>query len=221
VVRTAGRLAWAHESPRPELLANLSDHLWLAAGKARWNGVHVERYLFGLPGQGLWIADWIRGRGHKVRWFWQALAETFADARGLQRYAVAHGDNVVLQTWCSRPLMMKLERSQQGNPVAWHAPGYGQMQHGQRVTQEAAAEPDLYIITHIGRKLAECEVALPAMRIGCRPDADPDCVAERSSANIVWKTPDYEAGASVVAGGTRDTGREIQGTGGWQVRVIG
>ncbi|MEO1998368.1 MAG: heparinase II/III family protein, partial [Planctomycetaceae bacterium] len=58
LAQDAGRLEWSHVKPRPELLAENADGIWMARARIAWaTGITLERYVACVPGFGLWVAD--------------------------------------------------------------------------------------------------------------------------------------------------------------------
>jgi hypothetical protein len=221
VVRTSGRLTWSYEAQRPDLAANLSDELWLARGRANWNGVCVERYLLCLPGRGLWVADWIQSSDPRnIHWYWHTPALTFATHQSKDRYTEARGDQVVLLTWASAALVGQLEGPQDGCPAAWHAPGYGELQPGQRVRHEVSAASELFVATYVGRDAGtRFDVLRRGVGLSCACEAEPEAINCESAAEIVWRV-DVNGKPMSVAAGIDETmklsGDPVVGVGGWK-----
>ena len=199
MARHAGPLEWSHVAPRPRLDADLSDDVWLARARAEWApGVVVERHLLGLPGKGLWIADWIEtDRPRRVRWYWQVPSGAFDRVDELGgTLRVFGGDGIFLAAWStSGPIRARIEAPQADAPAAWHAPGYGLCREGQRIVHEAETARELLVVTYLGGSPMPVEVAVGAGRLVCvhddrdaLPDLEPIAV-EAQHAGLVWRVP--------------------------------
>ncbi|MFH1922687.1 MAG: alginate lyase family protein [Planctomycetota bacterium] len=230
MARTGGKLAWTHVAPRPRLDANLSDDAWLARARAEWApGVVVERHLLALPGRGLWIADWIEtDKPRRIRWTWQLPTGTLHHLRAeSSTQCLVEGDGLVLATWSdSTPVQARIETANHKSPIAWNAPGYGDLSIGQRVCHEAQAENRLLVATYIGPSPIPVEMTVRGNRLVCAVgDAFGSLGHDMSHngkivvADIIWRVW-TEDGLSTYAGGlptrSTDPGRDcLRGTGGW------
>ena len=176
LARTAGRLAWSHVAKRPQLDANLSEEAWLARGCVEWGlGVIVERYLLVLPGKGLFIADWIKtDQTCRVRWFWQLPAGTVQHLEKNDPHScIVKGDGGTIATWAdSVCLDCRLETADDHSPVAWQAPGYGEIQSGQRVYHEAEVTRNALVATYVGPAPVPFEVIVRGRGLACSDDVD-------------------------------------------------
>ena len=239
--RPAGRLDWTHAAPRPRLDANLSDEVWLARGSAQWApGVRVERNLLGLPGRGLWIADWIEtDRPRHVRWYWQMPPETVRDTRDSDDTSCfIRGDQVVLAAWTnSTRIRLQVEDSAKDSPVGHIALHYGSWSAGQRVCQEADVAGRALVVTYIGPSPVPVEVTTRGRRVVCdvteaADDGDNEWVSKActeeeygSDEKIRWCIRTGEAQIIYVGGAATDPSDPDQmamtGAGDWPVVAKG
>ncbi|NQU20254.1 MAG: alginate lyase family protein [Candidatus Nealsonbacteria bacterium] len=216
--RPAGRLDWTHVAARPRLNANLSDDVWLARGRAEWApGVVVERNLLGLPGRGLWIADWIEtDRPRHVRWFWQMPAGTLRDGSdATDTSCLLRGDDIVLATWAdSLRIRLQVESPTKDSPIGLSALHYGSWSAGQRVCHEVDVANRALVVTYVGASPVPVEVTTRGHRVVCHvaqagdggsigrvnwDGADEQCDADE---RITWRVSTGETQLVYVGGAT-------------------
>jgi len=155
---SAGALAWCRSTGTPSLYADYSTDAWFACGRARWGrGVVIQRNLFCIPGQGLWIADWVHSpqlRG--ATWYWQLPAEnvpTGGDA------APSPGQYV----WDDRAIIVcAVMGADDGkflcvdpggtSPVSRLSPCYGEVRASRRLEFRVLVRNEVVVATYLGRK---------------------------------------------------------------------
>ena len=205
MARFAGRLDWSHVAPRPQLEANLSENVWLARGSVRWSpGVYIERNLLGLPGHGLWIADWIEtDRPRRVRWFWQMPAESIRDTDSSNGTSCfLHGDELNLAAWTdSTPIRLQVENLTPESPVGVIAPDYGSWFDGQRICQEAEVSGQSLVVTYIGSAPVSMEVTTHGLRVACPA---PGAAVNSNNGSVTWTCGDRGHDSGEIAWRTDD-----------------
>jgi len=154
VARPAGRLAWSHVCPRPELAARVGENLWLARGRIRLpHNLMAERFVLGIPGEGFWIADQVLGaKTGTANWYWQLPSELepqlAADNDG-KVCVLIPGGTIAIQSNADGAAA-RIDVAGEGT-VAWQATGYGTRLPGRRLALTVPVRPGLIVITSIGK----------------------------------------------------------------------
>lgn len=231
MARRAGTLAWSHVAPRPQMNVKLAESAWLMKGTARWSeSTTVERYLFALPGRGLWVADRILSdQPRTTRWYWQLPEECLAGETtstasghgvvgpdGLQWHVWAGESNVVTTDWST---------ARQDSPVAWNAPGYGELRHGRRICVESSPADQMQVVTFIGSSPLPMIIRVGGIELACCPEdglsssAVPDRDPSLDGADIVWNVEIDGQWQTYVAGIPAKGAGDLNGVGDWPVSV--
>ena len=232
MARPAGKLEWSHVQAPPKLNANLTEEVWLARGCAKWGrGILVERNLLGLPGKGLWIADWIETtHPRRVRWFWQLPAGTLLgqESNGPQS-CVVRGEDLVVMTWSeSAHIRARLEVPSENSPVARNAPGYGVPRAGQRLLQETEPATRLFVVTYVGTSVPTAMgVSREGKHLACAINHKDQTRlgqhvipnGEEYDAAITWRLRTEQGPVTYLAGAAPDRADSkwtfLTGSGGW------
>ena len=196
LARHAGHLAWSHVASRPMLEANMAEDMWLARGCAEWKpGVVVERHLLCLPGEGLWIADWIQlDRPREIRWYWQLPVGTVQHdcvEPGASHFAFS-GSRNRLAMWSDTPFaQVGLDLPHDDSPVAWRAEDYGVWSAAQRVRVSAEPTQSLLAVARIGHDLKETMTVRFAGRgrsVWCEDPSTPNAMHDvhLSESEFAW-----------------------------------
>jgi hypothetical protein len=164
VARVTGRLAWAHVCDRFQLDANLGADCWLARAQM-WpsQGVRVARHVLGLPGLGIWVADWIQTDVPRmVNWYWHVprqrgvrMVYSPAESSPVKNSAVEAStvqlDDGVITAWhADGPLQARLDVATEGDPTGWLAEGYGLLSPGIRVSYASHVAQEQLVVTYLG-----------------------------------------------------------------------
>ena len=234
LAEVAGRLAWSHVAERPVLDAKISDEVWLARGRVKLSaGAAVERFLCGLPGHGLWIADRIRTADpRQIHWYWQ-LPENSLGQRNSHEAGctVLSGDDLTFAVWSDGAApKVGVDKSHSDSPVAWNAPGYGKLRAAQRVHCESNVAESVLCVTFVGKNPIPVDVRLDDHHMLCRM-ADTSCdSAEKNraepipEAEITWRflteggVIEYSAGTDIDE--LPQSVTRLDGTGDWPGCVI-
>lgn len=152
--RYVGRLDWAHVSPDPSLETLLQGPVHLASARAKWPAdVYVERHLLWIPGQGLWVADFIEtGEPRTVSWHWQLgdVLETAGDGP-VSEPDTRDSEHFVLAGWTpEHEVAFRVKCVAAAAPVAWRAPGYGRKVPGRTACYTTQVTGCTLVVTHIG-----------------------------------------------------------------------
>ncbi|MCP4885887.1 MAG: hypothetical protein GY904_04660, partial [Planctomycetaceae bacterium] len=148
LVRQAGRLAWSHEVARPELEADFQQDLWLAWGRLKWPGVTHERSVCCLPGQGLWIADWIESdRPRTADWFWQLPVDCEIEHDEVR---MLDGQYSLNRRSSNAKSTMDLSTADKTDPTGWRCHAYGDSFPATRLKVSETVNGKLIVLTSLG-----------------------------------------------------------------------
>ena len=182
IAKPAGRLAWSNVRDRATLRANLSPEAWFLQGN--WissETCSLERTVFGLPGYGIWVLDYLRSSQERlVRWHWNLPSAstpsmtTGGDGTPSDPYHTrASFDIGVLSTWSEGSHATHCIVSPKPNgPEAWRAPGYGVLEKGCRLSFETAVREEFLLVTFIGSQEAPIRIASHGHQLACHPSND-------------------------------------------------
>lgn len=156
-VRNAGALAWSHAESPPTLTSDLTEHSWMASGKATWsNGaVDIERHVLVLPGRGMWIADLIRTvRPRQVRWHWHSpkpLAVGSLDE--LPAICGVSGSPPFSVGAIGSRLEIAALKPTGNSPLARMCAGYGEYSDASMVRVSAFVDREILVVMRVGTVL--------------------------------------------------------------------
>lgn len=156
IVRRAGRLAWSHEVGRPSIEAKFEESCWSFSGTLNWPGVEHSRYVFCIPGQGLWIADMIcADDARSAHWYWQLPDQQISLERSSARWS-----DMTLTFDCSSGIShAQLNPSVPESPKGWRCWGYGQRSKANRLEIQSVVDNELLMLTSVGR------ISRPSIRV--------------------------------------------------------
>lgn len=229
VAHVAGRLAWSHVCSSVHLDAKLCEEAWLARGTmSPAAGVSVVRHLLGLPGKGVWIADFIvTNRPRYVRWYWQmprdrspAIQEQDTDS-----CVVSYSGGSMMAWADNAELAVRLDAADEDSAVAWQAPGYGLLSEGVRVSLSAQVLDDLLVVSYFGPKAVSANVAVGGRRFVCLVEHSPlpRDPAFPAGADVAWSLAMPEGALAFAAGvpveSAGDGWSELSGEGAWPAVV--
>ncbi len=147
-VRRAGRIAWSHEVPRPQLHTELGPDRWLCEAKVDWGQVSHQRYVCCLPGTGLWIADLIcSANPTTATWYWQLPFETTVQEGGAAKW----GSGSLASQGSVDAQQFALIQAAGDRPEGWRCFGYGKKTPGAHVAATYPVSGSLLVVTSIGR----------------------------------------------------------------------
>ncbi len=215
-----GRLAWSHVHPCPEFDANLSSDIWLARGKLQLDkNSCVTRWILGLPGHGLWIADLVElDRPRQIHWYWHTADEPlpFREELGDTCYSWSVGKTVLGVDADGTTLETVVEASSDESPIAWRSQGYGERTPGHRIKLSTKSVDRVFAVTFLGTK------TLPhAVRSGSDQVVSHLRIPERPipPADIVWHVEIDGQVETIVAGvdctQAPNDWRTLTGVGNW------
>jgi Heparinase II/III-like protein/Heparinase II/III N-terminus len=175
LVHFEGRLAWSREVARPTLTSDFSNSgVWLCSGCVNWPGVTVERHVLGLPGAGLWIADWIKtDRPRNVTWYWQLpLQAGNQELNRDQGSLTIKRSTFQLLRVCSDPMFeAHLQIAQEGRPEAWRYHAYRQRLAGSRLKCRQLVQDTALVLTAVGTQVDRgVRVELHSSNLANRPN---------------------------------------------------
>ena len=148
MVRQAGRLAWSNEVARPKLEVDFQQDLWLAWGQLKWPGVTHERSVCCLPGQGIWIADWIESdRPRTADWFWQLPVHCEIEHDKVRMF---DGQYSLNRRSSNIESTMDLSSATAGNPAGWRCHAYGDSLEATRLRVSETVNGKLLVLTSLG-----------------------------------------------------------------------
>jgi hypothetical protein len=187
----------------------------------------AERFLLGIPGEGIWLADRIVGaRTGTANWYWQLPAELapeiVADNAEGVRVKIPDGEITVQSN--AKQHTAQIDVAGEG-ATAWHAPGYGTRLPGRRLTLTVPVNPGLMVLTSIGKPGQSASVL--AGDTSCGPCVERVEVVSRawqSAPEIIWHVQTGRGWRTIVAGS--DLGRppagwdSITGKGDWPAFVL-
>ena len=148
-VQWAGRLAWSHEVERPEIDAEFHRDAWLAFGKVVWPEVVHERSVCCIPGEGMWIADWIKTQQPRgATWYWQlpntSMHDDGKEVRWGDRYSMRCDTIGAKQN-------RQLTSAEPSSPKGWRCFGYGERSPANQFSIDCTIQKELLVLTSIGR----------------------------------------------------------------------
>ena len=208
VAKRAGRLAWSHVAPTPSLDVRLAPKAWLMRGGAEWAaGITIERYVLAIPGRGVWIADHIvTDHPRSIRWYWQLGDEDHAP-----------------QVWTdATAITTTIDEADDGDAVAWFAPGYGIHKKGRRIRHELPASERALVVTYFGNHPLPLEVRVGEQTLSCPPDGTPATGLSRDDemqqgTDVVWRLELASQQVTYLAGAEIPGMRPLEGDGSWNV----
>ena len=153
LVRPAGGLAWSHEVRKPTLKTFPSEHgAWVARGEVVWTNCRITRYVLAVPGEGLWIADWLQSNKPRVAtWHWQFPKEIEPKLHSSEKLIQGKGQGVSIQSTGSKDLYGgKIVSHDASGWAGWVSPGYGVMSPAHRLTYHGKVGESLLVLTCVG-----------------------------------------------------------------------
>jgi hypothetical protein len=225
IAREAGRLAWSHVVSRISLEACIAREVWISKGSVALTAeTTIERYVLALPGQGLWIADRIRGARHRrLLWYWQLAtkpAHTWTAEIAQLEWPHAFFTTQATSAWTG----FRYSSSEDDPPIVY-APEYGRYQPGHRCSLELIAEDDTLALTQLAPTPLQASFQITGRRIGSRELAgaiDLPCEAT-SPCEATWhvQTPEceWDIAVGVDVNALPDGMHRVEGVGGWPVAL--
>jgi len=157
LVRSAGVLAWSNEVQTPtlqtpKLEASNVPSPWMASGEIQWPTCRITRHLLAMPGEGLWIADWLQSDEPQVAtWCWQFPLDIEPKLRSSEKRIEVIGQGVTLQAIGTKHLHGgQLISSDPLETAGWISPGYGVLQPAHRLSYQSKVDGNLLVLTCIG-----------------------------------------------------------------------
>ncbi len=152
LVRFEGRLAWSCEVERPKLVAQLIDGTWLMHGMVSWPSVVIERCVLGVPGQAIWVADYIKTeKARTAQWSWQLpAAAALGSVLSTNEFYALDWDGVQLKRYDDRTTETSLTESSSLRPDGLRCHGYGQKQPGAVLRFRKTIHSQCLVLTTIG-----------------------------------------------------------------------
>lgn len=223
VAQAAGRLGWHSVRDRASLDAHLADDAWLLRASLDLSPqAQVERLVLAVPGQGLWVADYVRTDGpRRVTWNWNLArsADHLEVDRDARRARLPY-EGGTLDVTASGAYQVRLDLPQDDRPAGWVCPEYGARSAIRRVVCESTVDGEFLMLTTL--RQAPCAAS---MRRGDFGLADPemptacDTSATPADASVVWRL--HRPGGDVTfAADAKPPGppwQDAQAPGGWPV----
>jgi len=154
VARLAGKLAWSHVAQRPKLTAEFSKKIWLANGRMEWKGVVLHRHVLCLPGEGLWIADYIEtDKPREVTWYWQlpAADSQTAGSDSADSCLFEIGESRFSVRSSAAQLQTEFRSPNSSDPKAWRCQDYGVKEVSQQLTARQQVRNRSLVLSSFGR----------------------------------------------------------------------
>ena len=183
LVRPAGGLAWTHEVRTPTLKTFPSENgAWVARGEVIWPNCRIARHVLAVPGEGLWIADWLQSNEPRVAtWHWQFPEEIEPKLHSSEKLIQGKGQGVSIQSAGLKDLYGGKIVSRDANGFAgWVSPGYGVTSPAHRLTYHGKVDGNLLVLTCVGDTNLE---------IGFEIDGQKVTLANDGSQNIATRQP--------------------------------
>ena len=183
LVRPAGGLAWTHEVRTPTLKTFPSeDGAWVARGEVIWPNCRIARHVLAVPGEGLWIADWLQSNEPRVAtWHWQFPEEIEPKLHSSEKLIQGKGQGVSIQSAGLKDLYGGKIVSRDANGFAgWVSPGYGVTSPAHRLTYHGKVNGNLLVLTCVGDTNLE---------IGFEANGQKVTLANDRSQNIATRQP--------------------------------
>ncbi len=177
IARHSGRLGWSHACKSMRLNTASSAERVLLFGTVELDaGNSIARSVLLVPGKGVWIGDFVTtDQLRTVFWNWQLSPDAGREIAQLQGnvQGVCSG-NLRINQWClDGAATFEVEHSSDGNPAAWHSPGYGRQDPSCRLRTQWQVEGQILAITYIGIGTVSAIVRWGAMEIECAADGTP------------------------------------------------
>ena len=183
LVRPAGGLAWTHEVRTPTLkIFPSEDGAWVARGEVIWPNCRIARHVLAVPGEGLWIADWLQSNEPRVAtWHWQFPEEIEPKLHSSEKLIQGKGQGVSIQSAGLKDLYGGKIVSRDANGFAgWVSPGYGVTSPAHRLTYHGKVDGNLLVLTCVGDTNLE---------IGFEANGQKVTLANDRSQNIATRQP--------------------------------
>ena len=173
VARPAEGLAWSHVNPQVNLEANITDDVWIMRGRiALTRGISVTRTVLGLPGCGVWVADYIEGAiGSRARWHWHlplalgpVKVQDDADHGGT---AVGHARGVIVPIGTSEQSTVHVHLADNRSPAGWQATEYGRYKKAYHVSVEDVVSGPALVVTFLGPHVLPTVVEMHECSLKC------------------------------------------------------
>ncbi len=224
--RHAGHLAWSNVVAPPELRACLSTDLWITRGRLNVSdNARIARYVLGLPGHGVWIADLVTtDRDRTVSWNWQLGAERydFSEQSGVREWASSNGSAIRTYGFQSGH-QGDLAIADANSEVGWKALNYGERSPGSRLTLREQVNGTKLFVTFVGKACSswQFQQAKSADGSRCEPEGVLQSDTHQIAAEFTWSIRSDESRKNVFAGLSSDANvspelTEINGVGSWR-----
>jgi Heparinase II/III-like protein len=232
LAKVAGRLAWSNIAPAPRLTARLGNDSWLAKGSLDLrNAVRLQRFILGIPQNGVWVVDWIKTPNVRdVTWYWQLNSKNFQCSHPQHFMDLQNDQGVTIKTWSEAGSdNFNLQESQVGSPIGWSAPGYGVLRASSRISMTTVCTGSLLRTTFIGRTLSSWK--LERLWFGSQwfdlqgnGMLRPGNATKTLDAEIAWTLTDGNQARTYLAGMPKSTGdtslTQLLGAGDWSAACI-
>ncbi|KAA5546277.1 hypothetical protein FYK55_05165 [Roseiconus nitratireducens] len=152
LVRAAGGLSWSHDIATTQLRWAKDTARWRACGSVKWDDCAITRHLLAIPGEAVWIADWLEtAREQTAEWYWQLASRDWQLANTTPRCPMFESGPLTITTAVDGDrLEFELIGPDDEGCAAGSSPGYGVVERAAALRFQIPVGHSSLILTVIG-----------------------------------------------------------------------